>query len=141
MCREVNLASSSSWMYIAYNLLLIDLFNPILISLFFWQKGGEDLFDLFFTLNPLLMIDKKGEKYLWFVWDICMFSLLKGEKYLSSLLKGGVIFMFMHICFVLQIGEKEFDMFYACCMFYLLTFTYMIMCLIIISICLLWCMS
>ena len=26
--------------------------------------------------------------------------------------------MFMHICFVLQIGEKEFDEFYAClCMF------------------------
>ena len=37
--------------------------------------------------------------------------------------KGGVVFMFMHICFVLQIGEKdfvlqieekEFDLFYAC---------------------------
>ena len=30
------------------------------------------------------------------------------------IIKGGVEFMFMHICFVLQIGEKEFDLFYAC---------------------------
>ena len=25
--------------------------------------------------------------------------------------------MFMHICFVLQIGEKEFDIFHACFMY------------------------
>ena len=39
--------------------------------------------------------------------------------------------MFMHICFVLQIGEKEFDVFNAClCMFYLRIFAYMFMCFI-----------
>ena len=34
------------------------------------------------------------------------------------IIKVGEVFMFMHICFVLQIGEKEFDVFHAClCMF------------------------
>ena len=48
-------------MYIAY-ILIIDLFDvtPLLI-LCFEQKGGEECF--VFTLTPLLMIDKKGEKY------------------------------------------------------------------------------
>ena len=57
-------------------------------------KGGEKFVD--YAFSPLLMIDKKGEKNLRF---ICMFC----EKGL-----------FMHICFVLQIGEKEFDLFYTC---------------------------
>ena len=40
--------------------------------------------------------------------------------------KGGEVFMFMHIYFVLQLGEKEFDVFNAClCMFYLRIFVYM----------------
>ena len=33
-------------------------------SLSFWQKGGRKICLIYFTLNPLLMIDKKGEKYL-----------------------------------------------------------------------------
>ena len=37
----------------------------------------------------------------------------KGEKYFSIYACFGEGFMFMHICFVLQIGEKEFDEFYA----------------------------
>ena len=47
-------------MYIAYNLLLI---TPSLVPCF-GQKGGEKFDDFVFTLTPLLMIDKKGEKYL-----------------------------------------------------------------------------
>ena len=56
------------------------------------------------------MIDKKGEKY---------FGIYACFPYFIH--KGGVVFMFMHICFVLQIGEKEFDV------FYLHTFAYMFM--------------
>ena len=69
------------------------LFTP-LIGLFVYDKKGEKNF--VFALTPLLMIDKKGEKDFEF---ICMFC----EKGL-----------FMHICLVLQIGEKEFGLFYAC---------------------------
>ena len=47
------------------------------------------------------MIDKKGEKYLVYM-----------HVFLTLFMKGRS-FMFMHICFVLQIGEKEFDEFYA----------------------------
>ena len=47
------------------------------------------------------MIDKKGEKY--FEIYAC-FPRLRGRS---------IVFVFMHICFVLQIGEKEFDEFYA----------------------------
>ena len=55
-----------------------------------------------FTFTPLLMIDKKGEKY---------FSIY--AYFPCFIHKGGEGFMFMHICFVLQIGEKGFDVFYA----------------------------
>ena len=48
------------------------------------------------------MIDKKGEKY---------FSIYACFPYF--IIKEGEVFMFMHICFVLQIGEKEFNEFYA----------------------------
>ena len=58
VCREVNLASSSSWMYIAYIFYWLIWVHPFVD--FFWQKGGEHCF--VFTLTPLLMIDKKGEK-------------------------------------------------------------------------------
>ena len=49
------------------------------------------------------MIDKKGEKYLVYIYACFTYFIHK----------GGEGFMFMHICFVLQIGEKEFDVFYA----------------------------
>ena len=65
------------------------MFDPLLIFLFM-TKRGERFDDFVFTLNPLLMIDKKGERYL-----LCMHVFIKE-------------FMFMHICFVLQIGEKDF---------------------------------
>ena len=56
------------------------------------------------------------------------------------IIKGGEVFMFMHISFVLQIGEKEFDVFYAClCMFISLclhTCLFSFMCFIAISYCL-----
>ena len=51
VCSEANLASSSSWMYIA-NKYLID--------------------DLFFTL--LLMIDKKGENNFEFIYEFYMYT-------------------------------------------------------------------
>ena len=47
-------------MYIAY-ILIIDV-TPLLI-LCFEQKGGEEFVGFIFTLTPLLMIDKKWEKY------------------------------------------------------------------------------
>ena len=79
-------------MYIAY-ILLIDLFyvTPLLI-LCFGQKGGEHYFVL--TLTPLLMIDKKGEKYF---------------RYMHVLRNYVYAYMFC----VLQIGEKEFDVFHV----------------------------
>ena len=74
--------------------LLIDLISPLC----FGHKGGEHCF--VFTLTPLLMIDKKGEKYFRY---ICMFW------------KRILVYAY---CFVLQIGEKEFDVFHTClCMF------------------------
>ena len=40
-------------------LLLIDLVQPFIVSLFRTKRGRRFVF----TLTPLLMIDKKGEKY------------------------------------------------------------------------------
>ena len=61
--REVNLASSSSWIYIAYNLYWLFYVYPFIGSLF-WTKRGIKFICFVFTLTPLLMIDKKGEKNL-----------------------------------------------------------------------------
>jgi len=78
---------------------------PLLDFLIF-DKKGEKIFMCFdFTLNPLLMIDKKGEKYL---WVICMFSLLKGEKYLSFLTHYAYILYF-------AIRSKRFDLWFDFC--------------------------
>ena len=76
MCREANLASSSSWMYIAYNLSWLIWFTPSLV-LCFEQKGGEKFDDFVFTSTPLLMIDKKGEKYLRYMH---VFPYLRGNS-------------------------------------------------------------
>ena len=95
MCREVNLASSSSWMYIAYIIYcfmftfnwhqdaLIDihvsfgilikctsydlLFTPYLHHLCFRQKGGEHWFIIF---NPLLFLwlEQKGGEGFGFIY-------------------------------------------------------------------------
>ena len=104
MCREANLASSSLWMYIAYNiyyLYLLSIGIKMLLWHIFnwyhvfkvtpywlcfrqiggdWQKGGErflPLIDILFIVlifTPLLMIDKKGEKD--FEFYICIFMFL-----------------------------------------------------------------
>jgi len=70
----------------------------------FRSKRGRTFVDDF-VFTPLLMIDKKGEKYLVVFGIYACFSCF--------IHKEGKVFMFMHICFVLQIGEKEFDLFYA----------------------------
>ena len=67
------------------------MFTPSLVPCF-GQKGGENFV---FTLTPLLMIDKKGERYL---------------VYMHAFGKSIYVYAYM---FVLQIGEKEFDLFYA----------------------------
>ena len=75
--------------------------TPLLIFCF-EQKGGEEfVFTGFvFTLTPLQMIDKNGEKYL---------------VYMHVLEKG---FMCLHICFVFCKQEKKdlmcFMLVYAC---------------------------
>ena len=51
---------------------------------------------LFTPLIGLFVYDKKGEK------DFGLYACFVKKR------------LFMHICFVLQIGEKEFDLFYAC---------------------------
>ena len=81
--------------------LFIDLFDFTPFVDFFpvSNKKGENII-LYFTLTPLLMIDKKGEKYL------------------SIYACFGKEFLIYVYCFVLQIGEKEFAVFHAClCMF------------------------
>ena len=87
-------------MYIAY-ILIIDLFDVIpLLILCFEHKGGEEYVFIGLSLTPLLMIDKKGEKY--FSIYACFGKRIYVHAY----------------CFVLQIGEKVFDVFHAClCMF------------------------
>ena len=98
MCRKANLASSSSWMYIAYKSLLIDLYYPFLISLFL-TKRGRKICLIWFYFEPFVDDWQKGEKYLRYM-HVFLALLLKGEKNL----------LLMHICFVLQIGEKDFDL-------------------------------
>ena len=86
--------------------LLIGLCLPLHWFLVSDKKGEKNLFVSFvFTLTPLLMIDKKGEKYFGLYGLYACFP--------SFIHKGGVVLMFMHICFFLRIGEKEFDLFYT----------------------------
>ena len=75
--------------------LFIDLFDFTSLLIFVSNKERENIV-LFFTLTPLLMIDKKGEKY--FSIYACFGKRIYVHAY----------------CFVLQMGEKEFDVFYAC---------------------------
>ena len=69
------------------------MFTPSLVP-YFGQKGREKFDDFVFALTPLLMIDKKGEKYF---------------RYMHVLRNYVYAYMFC----LLQIGEKEFDVFYA----------------------------
>ena len=98
---EANLASSSSWMYIAYNFCWLIWFHPLLISLFM-TKRGRKIYLFCFYFNPFVDDWQKGGE---------VFEIYACFPFFIH--KGGVVFMFMHICFILQIGEKEFDLFYA----------------------------
>ena len=94
MCREANLASSSSWMYIAFNPYWSICFTPSLVP-YFGQKGGEKF--VLFLLQPLCWwLTKRGRR----IWGLY-------ACFPCFIIKGGEEFMFMHICFVLQIGEKD----------------------------------
>ena len=64
MCREVTLPSSSSWMYIAYNLLLI-WFYPYLISLFMTKRRRKILF----YFDPFVDDWQKGGERFWFIGE------------------------------------------------------------------------
>ena len=129
MCREVTLPSSSSWMYIAYNLLLI-WFTPSW-SLCLWQKGGEKKFLFYF--DPFVDDWQKGGE----VFKIyACFPYLRGRNICFPCLRGSRICVYAYICFVLQIGEKEFD--FGLCLISMFTpsFAYMIMSIHCIFICL-----
>ena len=62
VCREVNLASSSSWMYIAYISLLVDLISPLYWFLF-RTKRERTLFCVYF--NPFFDDWQKGGERFW----------------------------------------------------------------------------
>ena len=85
---------------------MFDLYYPFLISLFL-TKRGRKFYLIWFYFDPFIDDwQKEGEVFEY----ICMFSLLKGEKYLSSLLV-------MHIWFGLQMyGDKIYD-YLACCIY------------------------
>ena len=114
MCREANLASSSSWMYIAYNIYwslfnfhlvsrcFIDIFlidimfvvTPYWPCFYFRQKGGEH----FFIIG---LIDKKREKdfypsfyLLFWLFTPLLMNDKKGEKDFEFDI---CIVMFLHI--------------------------------------------
>ena len=74
-------------------------------SFCFWQKGGENLFLYFYPFVDDWQ--KGGEEF-----EVYMHVFL--ACFPCFIIKGGEEFMLMHICFVLQIGEKEFDLFYTC---------------------------
>ena len=61
VCREVNLASSSSWMYIAY-ILIID--NPFIDSLFRTKRGRRICL---FYFNPFVDDWQKGGEVFVFI--------------------------------------------------------------------------
>ena len=88
VCREVNFASSSSWMYIAYIFYWFE-FTPFIDSLFWTQRGRRICYFCFY-FKPFVDDWQKGGEVFWY---ICMF-LEKG-------------FMFMHICFCFANRRKR----------------------------------
>ena len=71
ICREVNLASSSSWMYIAYNPYWLICFTPSLV-LCFGQKGGEKFIWFCFYFNPFVDDWQKGGERFWVYMHNCV---------------------------------------------------------------------
>ena len=88
--------------------LLIDLSFIPYWSLCLWQKGGEKFVCLCFYFNPFVddwqkggeeFISNKSQIFVLFNIYACFPSFIH---------KGGVVFVFMHICFVLQMyGHKN----------------------------------
>ena len=110
MCREVNLASSSSWMYIAYKFLSID--YPSLISLFLTKRGRK--FVWWFELWTLCWwLTKRGRS----IWVICMISL-RERKILRW-------FWDFDLCFYSCITRNK-----RFVLFYMHSFAYIFMCFI-----------
>ena len=81
--------------------------------IFVSDKKGKKIV-LLFTLTPLLMIDKKGEKY--FSIYACFSCFIRKE--------GVRIFVYAY-CFVLQKGKKNLMSFMLDWHVYLLIFAYM----------------
>ena len=97
--------------------LLIDLSFTPYWSLCLWQKWGEKFICCVFTLTPLLMIDKKGEKYLRYmqylrymhvflgkggeVFEIyACFACLRGRSICPPCLRGSSIYVYAYmLCF------------------------------------------
>ena len=103
MCREANLASSSSWMYIAYNHLLICLFDPFIDSLFRTKRGRKNLLICFY-FNPFVDDWQKGgevfEIYACFVKKIIyayMFCFANRRKRIWCVLCLSACFISIHL--------------------------------------------
>ena len=86
--------------------LLIDLCLPLYWFFVSDKKGEKNLFGFVFTLTPLLMIDKKRE-------EVFVISLIYMHVFLPLLLKGEKYLCLCIYVLVLQIGENEFELFYA----------------------------
>ena len=91
ICRKVNLASSSSWMYIAYILYWLICVHPLLIFLF-RTKRGRKLFCIYF--NPFVDDWQKGGEVFQY---ICMFWK-KGFMFMHSNKKNLMCFMLVYAC-------------------------------------------
>ena len=113
ICREVNFASSSSWMYIAYTL-IIDLIwvYPFIDSLF-WTKRGRT----FFLLLPLcLWLTKRGRRIWVYSLYACFMLLLKFNWYHNVLIcmdymqgKLNIFSIYIFYCFCfMQKREKYY---------------------------------
>ena len=109
MCREANLTSSSSWMYIAYNIywslftfnwyqdasltyfqLISCLWSPLIDLIFvFRQKGGEICFYCFDW-------QKGGQRFL----PLIVFIVLIVYPFVDDWQKGGEEFELICTCFI-----------------------------------------
>ena len=79
MCREANLASSSSWMYITYKSLLIDLYYSFLISLFL-TKRGRKICLIWVYFEPFVDEWQKGGEVFEMYMHVFLTLLLKGRR-------------------------------------------------------------
>ena len=95
VCREANLASSSSWMYIAYIALLVDLISPLCWFLLL-TKRGRTLFCVYF--NPFVDDWQKGGESFWVY--ICIFELFAYIEFMHLMFyKMGIEFIYAYLSF------------------------------------------